>query len=55
LEEIAQERKKLKASQKEGAKAEKALEAEVAKTKNEQSSLMTSMRTIYIDKRNQYT
>jgi GTPase SAR1 family protein len=55
LEEIAQERKKLKASQKEGTKAEKALEAGAAKTKNKQSSLMASMRTICIDERNKYT
>jgi len=55
LEEIAQERIKLKASQKEDVKAENDLRAEMAKTKNELKRLRANMRTICIDERNKYT
>jgi chromosome segregation ATPase len=55
LEEIARERKQLKASQKEGVKAENDLLARVAKTRSELSSLVASMTTICIEERNKYT
>jgi len=52
LEEIAEECKQLKASQKEGVRAENDLRARVAKTKSELSSLDARMTTICIEARN---
>lgn len=55
LEEITQERIKLKASQKEDVKAEADVRAEMANTKSELKRLRANMRTTCFSERNNYT